>query len=197
LKLKTEKKMIAMRNQITSKALSIPDKRIRIQTFWAFTCAVLVAIGAQIEIPNQPVPFTMQTFFVLLSGALLGKRDGAISMSLYLILGAIGLPVFSGGAFGLAKISGPTGGYLLSFPIAAFVVGYFTKLRCEFWWMLISMFVGSFIVFALGTIQLNLFLHNWMNSFRAGFLIFSWWDGIKIVGAATIAYSYFQRLKML
>jgi biotin transport system substrate-specific component len=189
--------MIKMRNQTISKALSLPDKRVHIQAFWAFTFTVLVAIGAQIEIPNQPVPFTMQTFFVLSAGALLGKRGGAISMGIYLTLGAIGLPIFSGGAFGLAKILGPTGGYLLSFPIAAFVVGYLTRLRGEYWWMLISMFIGSLIIFSLGTIQLNfLYLHNWMNSFQAGFLIFSWWDGVKIVAAATITHSYFQRLKI-
>jgi biotin transport system substrate-specific component len=189
-------KMIDLRNHTTTKTLSIPDKRIHIQAFWAFTFALLTAIGAQIEIPNQPVPFTMQTFFVLIAGALLGKRGGAISMSLYLILGTIGLPVFSGGAFGLAKIVGPTGGYLLSFPIAAFVVGSLTSVRGEYWWMLISMFVGAVIIFSLGTIQLNsVYLHNWINSFQAGFLIFSWWDGVKIVGAATIAYSYFQRFK--
>lgn len=188
--------MIEMRNQIASKELSIPDERIYIQAFWAFTFALLVAIGAQIEIPNQPVPFTLQTFFVLSAGALLGKRGGAVSMSFYLILGAIGLPVFSGGAFGIAKILGPTGGYLLSFPVAAFAVGYLTKLRHEYWWMLISMTVGSLIIFSLGTIQLNfLYIHNWIHSFQTGFLIFTWWDGLKIVGASTIAYSYFQRLK--
>ena len=189
--------MIEMRNQMASKELSLPDKRIAVQAFWAFTFAVLVAIGAQIEIPNQPVPFTLQTFFVLSAGALLGKRGAAMSMSLYLILGVIGLPVFSGGAFGLAKILGPTGGYLLAFPIAAFAVGYLTKLRSEYWWMLVSMFIGSFIIFSLGTLQLNfLYFHNWINSFQAGFMIFSWWDGLKIVGAATIAYSYFQRMKV-
>jgi biotin transport system substrate-specific component len=192
-----ERKMIEMRNQMASKELSLPDKRIAVQAFWAFTFAVLVAIGAQIEIPNQPVPFTLQTFFVLSAGALLGKRGAAMSMSLYLILGVIGLPVFSGGAFGLAKILGPTGGYLLAFPIAAFAVGYLTKLRSEYWWMLVSMFIGSFIIFSLGTLQLNfLYFHNWINSFQAGFMIFSWWDGLKIVGAATIAYSYFQRMKV-
>jgi biotin transport system substrate-specific component len=192
-----ERKMIEMRNQMASKELSLPDKRIAVQAFWAFTFAVLVAIGAQIEIPNQPVPFTLQTFFVLSAGALLGKRGAAMSMSLYLILGVIGLPVFSGGAFGLAKILGPTGGYLLAFPIAAFAVGYLTKLRSEYWWMLVSMFIGSFIIFSLGTLQLNfLYFHNWINSFQAGFMIFSWWDGLKIVGAATIACSYFQRMKV-
>jgi biotin transport system substrate-specific component len=190
-------KMTERHNQIALKALSLPDKRMYIQAFWTLTFSVLIAIGAQIEIPNQPVPFTLQTFFVLSAGALLGKRNGAISMCLYLILGIIGLPVFSGGTFGLAKIIGPTGGYLLSFPIAAFVIGYLTTLRREYWWMLISMFLGSVIIFSLGTIQLNfLYLHNWTSSFHAGFLIFSWWDGLKIVGAAAIAYSYFQRWKI-
>ena len=189
--------MITMRDQTNSKVLSLPDKRVHVQAFLAFTFAVLIAIGAQIEIPNQPVPFTMQTFFVLLAGALLGKRGGSISVGIYLTLGVIGLPVFSGGAFGLAKILGPTGGYLLSFPIAAFVVGYLTRLNSEYWWMLISMFVGSLIIFSLGTIQLNfLYLHNWKYSFQAGFLIFTWWDGVKIVAAATITYSYFQRMKI-
>ena len=70
--------MVEMRNQIASKALSLLDNKIYIQAFWTFTCAILVAIGAQIEIPKQPVPFTMQTFFVLSAGALIGKRNGAI-----------------------------------------------------------------------------------------------------------------------
>jgi biotin transport system substrate-specific component len=188
--------MAEIRNQIDSKTLILPDKRIHVVSFWAFTFAVLMAVGAQIEIPNQPVPFTLQTFFVFLAGAFLGKRGAVMSMSFYLILGACGLPVFSGGAFGLAKIFGPTGGYLLSFPIAAFAVGYLIRLRNEYWWMLLSMSVGSFIIFSFGTMQLNfLYFHNWVNSFQAGFLIFSWWDGVKIIGAATIAYTYFQRIK--
>ena len=189
--------MIEMRNQVASKALSLPDERIHILAFWICTFAVLTAAGAQIELPNQPVPFTLQTFFVFLAGAILGKRGAAMSMGLYLILGASGLPVFSSGSFGLAKLVGPTGGYLLSFPVAAFAVGYLTRLRSEYWWMLLSMFVGSFIIFSLGTLQLNfLYFHNWMNSFQAGFLIFSWWDGVKIIGAATIAFTYVQQFKI-
>jgi biotin transport system substrate-specific component len=91
---------------------------------------------------------------------------------------------------------GPTGGYLLSFPIAAWVVGSLITLRSEYWWMLVSMIIGSFIIFTLGTLQLNfLYFHNWTNSLHAGFFIFSLWDGVKIIAAATIAYSYFQRLK--
>lgn len=185
-----------MQNQITSKAVSIPDKRIYIQAFWVLTFTGLTAIGAQFEIPTMPVPFTLQTFFVLLAGALLGRRGGAVSMGLYLMLGALGAPLFSGGAFGLAKLTGPTGGYLLSFPLAAWAVGYLVNLRSRYWWMLISMTIGSFIIFSLGTFQLNfVFFHRWTDSLHAGFFIFSWWDGLKIIAAASIAYTYQQRMK--
>ena len=187
--------MFIKRNNTTIRELSLPDERASVQVFWVITFSILTAIGAQIEIPNQPVPYTLQTFFVLLAGALLGKRSGAASMGLYLILGAIGIPIFSGGAFGLSRILGPTGGYLLSFPIAAFVVGYLVKLRREFWWMMVSMVIGSFIIFTIGTIQLNIiYVHNWVHSVQAGFLIFSWWDAVKIIGAATIARHYFRKV---
>jgi biotin transport system substrate-specific component len=188
--------MVRMQNSISTKAVSLQEKQLSIQAFWIMSVAFLIALGAQIEIPTQPVPFTLQTFFVLSAGAILGKRNGAISMCVYLMLGVLGLPVFSGGTFGLQKILGPTGGYLLSFPIAAFVVGFLASVRREFWWMLISMCIGSMIIFSLGTMQLNaLYFHNWANSFQAGFLIFSWWDGVKIVASAAVAYSYFQRWK--
>jgi biotin transport system substrate-specific component len=187
--------MLIKRNNTTIRELSLPDERASVQAFWVITFSILTAIGAQIEIPNQPVPYTLQTFFVLLAGALLGKRNGAASMGLYLTLGAIGMPVFSGGAFGLSRILGPTGGYLLSFPIAAFVVGYFARFRQEFWWMMVSMVIGSFTIFTIGTIQLNIvYVHNWVNSIQAGFLIFSWWDAVKIIGAATIAHHYFRKV---
>jgi len=187
--------MFIKRNNTTIKELSLPDERASVQAFWVITFSILTAIGAQIEIPNQPVPYTLQTFFVLLAGALLGKRNGAASMGLYLILGAIGMPVFSSGAFGFSRILGPTGGYLFSFPIAAFVVGYLAKIRREFWWMMISLVIGSFIIFTIGTIQLNIvYIHDWVNSVRAGFLIFSWWDAVKIIGAATIAHHYFRKV---
>jgi biotin transport system substrate-specific component len=190
-----ETHMFIKRNNTMTKELSLPDERASVQTFWAITFSILTAIGAQIEIPNQPVPYTLQTFFVLLAGALLGKRSGSASMGLYLILGAIGIPVFTGGAFGLSRILGPTGGYLLSFPIAAFVVGYLVKLRREFWWIMVSTVIGSFIIFTIGTIQLNIvYVHNWVNSIQAGFLIFSWWDGVKIIGVSTIAHHYFRKV---
>src|SRR5213075_837139 len=80
--------------------------------------SLLTALSAQIVIPVPPVPFTAQTFAVVLTGALLGSRLGAITMIVYLIEGACGLPFFSGGSGGYWHLIGPTGGYLVAFPAA-------------------------------------------------------------------------------
>ena len=86
--------------------------------------AAVTAIMAQIAIPMpQGVPMTLQTFAVTLAGIILGSKRGAISMLIYLLLGAVGLPVFSGFRGGLGMLVGPTGGFLISFPIMAFIIG--------------------------------------------------------------------------
>ena len=86
--------------------------------------AAVTAIMAQIAIPMpQGVPMTLQTFAVTLAGIILGSKSGAISMLIYLLLGAVGLPVFSGFRGGLGMLVGPTGGFLISFPIMAFIIG--------------------------------------------------------------------------
>jgi biotin transport system substrate-specific component len=158
-----------------------------VQIFWITSFAVFTAIGAQIEIPHQPVPYTFQTLFVLLAGALLGPRNGCFSMMMYLMLGAMGVPVFSGAGFGMERILGPTGGYLIAFPIAALVIGYLVAKRTGFGWTLVSMLSGLLLIFSLGTVQLNLvYFHNWEAALQAGFLIFSWWDVLKLSAAAAI-----------
>ena len=88
--------------------------------------AALTAVGAQISIPLPftLVPFTLQVPMVVLAGLLLGVRHGALSQVVYLMLGAIGLPVFAGFTGGLGTLLGPTGGYLVSYPFAAAVAGF-------------------------------------------------------------------------
>lgn len=83
----------------------------------------LVAASAWIEVPLWPVPMTMQTWAVLMVGALCGWRLGVAALLLYLVQGALGLPVFAGGRAGLAVLTGPTGGYLAAFPLAAGLAG--------------------------------------------------------------------------
>lgn len=99
-------------------------ERLRGMVFAALFAALTGAVAwFKIPLPFTPVPITLQTLVVLLSGAMLGSYYGALAMIIYLILGAIGLPVFAGGSSGFGALFGPTGGYLLSYPIAAFIIG--------------------------------------------------------------------------
>ncbi|MEK6651110.1 MAG: biotin transporter BioY [Bacteroidota bacterium] len=158
-----------------------------VQTAWVSGFAILTAVGAQIEIPHHPVPFTMQTLFVLLAGGLLGARNGFLCMSAYLLAGLAGFPVFSQFGFGLAKILGPTGGYLIAFPIAAWVIGTLTERRREAWWTVASLTAGLLIIFSLGTLHLYAtVMSTWTDAFAFGFLIFSWWDLAKLLAASLI-----------
>ena len=83
----------------------------------------VTAVAAQIAIPTPPVPFTLQVLAVLLSGLVLGPRHGALAQAVYLLVGTVGVPVFAEFSGGLGVILGPTGGYLISYPIAAAVAG--------------------------------------------------------------------------
>ncbi|MDP2207854.1 MAG: biotin transporter BioY [Bacteroidota bacterium] len=160
---------------------------LTVQATLVFAFVALTAVGAWVEIPTQPVPFTLQTFFVLLSGVVLGARNAFFSQLIYLSLGIIGLPLFAGFSFGFAKLIGPTGGYLLSFPIAAFVTGYLVTLNGKYIWTIISVTVGMLIIFSFGTVYLNfIFFNDIAKSLMSGFLIFSWWDAIKIFAVASI-----------
>jgi biotin transport system substrate-specific component len=161
-----------------------------VQIAWIVGFSILTAVGAQVQIPIQPVPITLQTFFVLLSGVMLGARNGAISQALYLCAGLAGMPVFAGLSAGPLHLIGPTGGYLLSFPAAALIAGALTSPGRGFARQWLAVFAGSLVIFLLGTIQLKLvFTHNWGDAFRQGFLIFSWWDAIKVTAVAAVARS--------
>ena len=194
--------MVEVRSLSPERYLSARSGHIAAQAFWIVSFALLAAIGARVEIPHPPVPYTFQTFAVILAGALLGRKNGFLSMLLYLGLGLTGLPVFSGGGFGLARLIGPTGGYLLSFPIAAYIIGMLVDYQPEsvssrsvlvYGWTMLSMAVGLVVVFLMGTIQLNIvYFHNWALAFQSGFLIFSPWDVLKLV-VATMIYRELRR----
>lgn len=85
--------------------------------------AAFTAVAAQITIPLEPVPFTLQVLAVILTGLLLGPRYGALAMGIYLLVGAVGVPVFAGLRGGLGILFGDTGGYLLAYPLAAALAG--------------------------------------------------------------------------
>lgn len=112
----------------------------------------LTSAGAYIKIPVGPVPITLQTFFVLLSGAVLGPALGAVSMTAYIILGLVGLPVFAGGG-GPQYIFSPTFGFLASFPFASAIVGLILPRdvrELKFHRALVAMLCGTVVVYLAG-----------------------------------------------
>lgn len=150
--------------------------------------SLLTALSAQVAIPLPftPVPITGQTFAVLLSGALLGPRLGALAMALYLLEGGAGLPFFAGGTAGAAKFWGPTGGYLLSYPFAAALTGFLAARGWDRYpaTMLAAMLLGSLVIFALGALQLSFFVGGLHHAFTLGVLPFLPGDGVKALLAA-------------
>src|SRR6266550_3758649 len=115
---------------MTDVALGVRRAALGVRVLAVVLGAVLVALAAQVAVPlpGTPVPMTLQPMAVLLVGGLLGARLGALSMILYLAMGAAGLPVFTPAVplLGIARLFGPTGGYLLAYPVAAYAGGVLT-----------------------------------------------------------------------
>jgi biotin transport system substrate-specific component len=163
-------------------------KSLLAQALWIGAFAAGTALAARFEIPHQPVPFTLQTMVVLLAGAFLGPRNGALSQAAYVAAGIAGAPVFAGGAFGPAALIGPTGGYLMAFPLAAAIVGLLLRPGSGLLRIALAMALGLVAIFSAGTIHLYAFyLHDAQAAFTGGFLLFSGWDLLKL-GAATMIY---------
>ena len=171
-----------------------------LELLWILSFTILTAVSAQISIPVKPVPFTLQTLMVGLSGAFLGAKRGAYSQLLYLLLGAIGLPVFAptpDGFYGFASLIGPTGGYLLAFPAAAFIAGFIVERKKSYLSVIFAMVLTEVLIISSGIVYLNLaYLHNWTESITAGAVIFSLWTVVKVfTGASIYSGIYKNRMK--
>ena len=155
-----------------------------------FGFSLLVALSAQIVVPIGPdPPITAQTFAVLLTGALLGSRLGAAAIIVYLAEGAIGLPFFSAGRGGIAHLLGPTGGYLVAFPAAAFITGAFAEHGWDkrFLTAAAAMAIGSVIIMLSGWAWFSLVTNTSMAvSFQTSVLRFIPGDIIKILLASAL-----------
>ncbi|HKC64258.1 MAG TPA: biotin transporter BioY [Pyrinomonadaceae bacterium] len=152
--------------------------------------SLLTALSAQVAIPLPwtPVPITLQTFAVLLTGALLGSRLGALAMIAYLIEGASGLPFFAAGGSGAGHLLfSPTSGYLLSYPVAAFVVGLLAECGWDrrFLSAAAAMALGSSLILLSGWAWLARFVSP-APAFQAGVAPFLVGDVIKIALAAAV-----------
>jgi biotin transport system substrate-specific component len=142
----------------------------------------LVALTAQIAVPLWPVPITGQTFGALLVGALLGKKRGATSLLVYLGQGAVGFPVFAGGTAGIARLAGPTGGYLVGLVVVAWVVGWLSERGWDrrFATAVAAMLIGNVSIYVFGLPWLANFV-GWGAVLRVGLIPFIVGDVLKIV----------------
>ena len=167
---------------------SLSGKLLRVLAGTLFLTA-----SSWIAVPTFPIPITMQTYAVIVIGALFGARLGTATVVAWLMEAALGLPVLAHGAAGVAVFLGPTAGYLFSFPIAAAFVGWLAdrKLDRGVVSSLLSMLGGNAINLALGVLWLAAAV-GWRSAFLAGFLPF-WIGGIAKAVLATASVMLFRR----
>ena len=177
------------------------DNRLALRVAAVLFVSALTGAAAQVSVPVPftQVPFTFQPMVVLLGGLALGSRLGLASQVLYLLAGIVGLPVFAASVTlppGALRLIGPTGGYLMSYPLAAFVVGYLAERGLDRRYMtsLLAMLAGLFIVYACGATWLSLFIRSGavtapsglQAALMAGVYPFVVADIVKLVAAAGI-----------
>jgi biotin transport system substrate-specific component len=141
----------------------------------------------RIPLPFTPVPITGQTFGVLVLGALLGSRYGTAVVTAYVLQGLVGLPVFAGWKGGIAVVFGPTGGYIVGFIFAAFIVGWLLERgwsrRLDL--TLAALLIGNATIYAFGLPWLALFV-GWNQVLQAGLIPFLPGDLLKLLMAASV-----------
>jgi biotin transport system substrate-specific component len=175
---------------IPSSRVAYSRASIKLAGVIAFVGLTIVAAKFAVPLPGTPVPLSLQTLAVTLAGAVLGARLGAASQVTYLALGIAGLPVFAAGG-GLAYLAGPTGGYLLAFPIAAALTGWLLNSAGEapvrnIGVMALVFLVSNCVVLAAGWAQLSLIQGNAQAAFVAGVAPFAVGAIIKSVAGAAL-----------
>ena len=165
-------------------------------TVYASLMAALTAAGALIALPIGPIPVVLQNLFVMLTGLLLGPRWGLASVAIYLLAGALGLPVFAGGSGGVGRFLGPTGGYLLGFLPAVLIIGLISGKRRHHWALdALAVACGSLAVYALGVTWLKLITRmNWTTAVTVGMLPFLAGDAFKAAAAIVAARALRPRM---
>lgn len=151
--------------------------------------AALMAAGSYLHVPMGPVPIVLTNLFVLLSGLLLGSRWGIAATGVYLLVGAIGMPVFYGGKGGIAHMLGPTGGYLFGFVLCAWMTGFISeRFRHSMTGGILAVVVGSLLIYGLGVSWLKMITQmSWSKAWMVGMMPFLPGDALKAGAAVALA----------
>ncbi len=156
----------------------------------------ITVVMAQISIPMpMGVPLTMQTFAVTLAGVILGSKKGGMSIFVYVLLGAIGAPVFAGFCGGIQNLLGPTGGFIISFPIMAYVIGLGIEMRKKKGMFVLMLIVGTILNYVIGVVMFCVIMDSSvMAAISACVLPFLPTAIIKAVAAAMLGLQIRKRL---
>ena len=169
------------------------------QLVWTSLMAATIAAGAYIFVPIGPVPVSMQTFFVTLTGFVLGPKRAMLAVGLYLLAGTVGLPVFAGGKSGLGHLFGPTGGFLFGFVAMAGLCGLARVKETVIPWGkgMSCGLLGMIVLFLVGALWLKFSLSlTWSRTWAVGVIPFLFWSVVKTVTAMVCA-RYLSRYKLL
>ena len=173
---------------MTTVALAARTTRTRAIGILVAVAALALASQFALPLPGTPVPLTLQPLVIVLAGLVIGPMDAAMAMVLYLGLGAAGLPVFQPiGAPGLARLLGPTGGYLLAYPVAAAVAGWLGAGRESFVSRALAAMAGILVLYVGGIAQLTVLTGSLATAALVGALPFVAADAVKALVAAAIA----------
>ena len=151
--------------------------------------AALICVAGPLTIPIGPIPLSLASFAVYLAGSVLGKKRGTIATALYLLIGIIGVPVFSGFSGGFQKLAGVTGGYLVGYLPCAFLsgVGGEQREKTGWWFQALMMAAGTFILYAVGTAVFMLHTGNALGAALSLCVIpFLPGDAVKIIAAVLL-----------
>lgn len=158
--------------------------------------AAIIASLSQISIPIGPVPFTLQTLAIGLVATLFRPREAGLSALLYLILGAIGLPVFAGGSGGFQALLGPSAGFLWGFALFALVTSLLTKPQQSFIQIFLANILGDSLVFILGIVGLHFLAGmDWSKAIAVGVTPFIIPDLVKLLAVSLLAKPIYKVLK--
>jgi biotin transport system substrate-specific component len=157
--------------------------------------ALALSARVSVPVPGSPVPQSLQTLAVVLVGASLGSLRGGLALALYLLVGAIGTPVFADGAAGAAHLVGPTSGYFVGFVVAAVLVGWGAeRARAGFLRAFFLMALGHLLILALGWLRLSFQLGS-LGALEAGVLPFLW-GGVAKSAAGAAAWTVWHRWRV-
>jgi biotin transport system substrate-specific component len=159
------------------------------------SAALLLGLAANISIPTYPVPFTLQSLAVLLIGAFLGRKLGTLAILQYLLLGAMGLPLFANGSGGIMALASPSSGYLYGYVFSAYLAGFAAEKGYDrhFIFGLIAFACAHQLLFAFGVVYLMGYLHiSFIDALKVGYFPFVGIDALKFIIATCVMFSLWR-----